>query len=217
MEIHCDLGVEMKKKKYSIEWANGQVVSIAVDGERYNSLDQIPDPTDRAEVQRRIAKARYKNKKSSPSQISNEADNFSKYFAMGFLAISILMFGIMAFAIQFELRKQAREKRAPGLVVLVLAGEDSGGELVYVPSVEFALPNGNRQMFQISEAEAPDRYQKNQAVSVIYDPANPSDARLNSGSVDRWILPGITGFLGFSFLIPPLVIGWSGRSKARSR
>jgi hypothetical protein len=205
------------KKKYSIEWANGQVVSIAVDGERYDFLDQIPDPTDRAEVQRRIAKARYKNKKSSPSQISNGADNFSKYFAMGFLAISILMFGIMAFAIQSELRKQAREKRAPGLVVMVLAGEGTGGELVYVPSVEFALPNGNRQMFQISEADAPDRYQKNQAVSVIYDPKNPSDARLNSGDVERWILPGITGFLGFSFLIPPLIIGWLGRSKARSR
>jgi Protein of unknown function (DUF3592) len=215
----------MVKKKYSIEWANGQVVSIAVDGERYDSLDQIPDRTDRAEVQKRIAKARHKNKKSSPARSINGADNFSKYFAMGFLAISILMFGIMAFAIQFELRKQAREKRAPGLVVLVLAGEGTGGELVYVPSVEFALPNGNRQMFQISEAEAPDReaspegnrYQKNQAVSVIYDPANPSDARLNSGSVERWILPGITGFLGFSFLIPPLIIGWLGRSKARSR
>ncbi len=183
------------KKKYSIEWANGQVVSIAVDGERYDGLDQIPDPTDRAEVQRRIAKAkqRQKNKKSSPAHSINGMDNFSKYFAMGFLAISILMFGITAFALQYELRKQAREKHAPGLVVMVLAGEGDGGELVYVPAVEFALPNGNRQMFQISEADAPDpeaspvgnRYQKNQAVSVVYDPKKPSDGRLNSGGIDR--------------------------------
>ena len=40
----------MARKKYSINWENDEPVSFEVDGVSYESLDQVPDETDREKL-----------------------------------------------------------------------------------------------------------------------------------------------------------------------
>ena len=41
----------MSKKRYSVNYEDDQVVSVSVDGVEYASVDDIPDPDDRAEAE----------------------------------------------------------------------------------------------------------------------------------------------------------------------
>lgn len=80
----------------------------------------------------------------------------------------------------------------------------------YYPIVEFSLPNGTRKTVQLSEGSWPAAYEKGEEVTILYDPDKPINARIQSTSSNilKWLVPGITGILGVSFLIAAVVVGW---------
>jgi hypothetical protein len=88
-------------------------------------------------------------------------------------------------------------------------------EEFYYPVVEFNLPDETLKTVQLSEGSWPAAYEKGDPVTILYDPQQPNNARIQSASSNFlvWILPGITGLVGAAFLAAALVARWFLRSK----
>jgi hypothetical protein len=76
--------------------------------------------------------------------------------------------------------------------------------------VEFSLPDGTSKTVQLSEGSWPPAYEKGEDVTILYDPEKPIHARIQStaSNIMKWLVPGITGVLGVSFLIAAVAVGW---------
>ncbi len=61
---------------------------------------------------------------------------------------------------------------------------------------------------QIPQGSWPAAYQPGDSVPVHYDPQRPLETRIaTAGGANRWILPGVTGFLGAIFTVVALLLG----------
>jgi hypothetical protein len=130
------------------------------------------------------------------------------------------MLVIAAISSYTNLKNLSREQSAPGHVVDLVVRQsqvnssESGTPAVYqdfyYPVVEFELPDGTRKTVQLAEGSWPPSYEKGEAVTVLYDPQRPLNARIQSASstVLMWILPGITGILGLVFLGAAFFVRW---------
>jgi hypothetical protein len=78
----------------------------------------------------------------------------------------------------------------------------------YYPVVMFTANDGKRRSVQLSEGSFPPAYEVGDEVTVLYEPEHPLDARIKSfgSSALMWVLPGITGVLGISFLVAVLAV-----------
>lgn len=191
-------------KKYSINWKDGKVVSVEVDGVEYKRPELIPNEEDRAEIMLLmpdLAEMEF----GGPSN-----DPFTKYIALLFLAIGILLLLISAVTAVFTARAVSREVSAKGNVVDLVVRRDSEGNEFYYPVVVFALPDGSLQTVQTTEGSWPPAHEKGAAVTVLYDSEQPSRARIKSagGTIGRWLWSLITGPLGVIFVIVALIIYW---------
>jgi hypothetical protein len=74
--------------------------------------------------------------------------------------------------------------------------------------VDFTASDGHRRTVQMNIGSDSQEYEKGNQVTVLYDPQHPLDARIKSfgSGLLMWILPGITGILGISFLGAVLVV-----------
>ena len=218
-------------KKYSLNIEHDEVVSVEVDGVEYDSPDQIPDPEDRAKILLLISKSTEED--FDPDfdeefgrdfdqefaaefrQLERQSAHFPKIIVSVFLLVALITLTIASIATVANVQRLAREQSAPGRVVdlVVRASWDSERRTstdYYYPVVEFYLPGEVRQTVQLSEGSWPPAYQVGQAVTVLYNPEQPLDARIDSVSstVLMWILPGITGVLGVAFLAAALLVWW---------
>jgi hypothetical protein len=191
-------------KKYSINWQDGKVISVEVDGKRYKSPDQVPDPEDQLELEMLVSRA------GDVDFAEPARDPLTKFILILFLGIGVLMLAISAIAAVFTVRSFSREVSARGNVVDFVVRADSEGQEYYYPVVEFALPDGSIQTVPLSSGNWPPAYIKGEAVTVIYDQDKPQNARIQSfsGAFDKWILSMITGFLGIVFVGVSLFVGW---------
>ncbi len=87
---------------------------------------------------------------------------------------------------------------APGVVTGLVRSQDSDGGSTYRPEVRFVASTGDTVDFVGSVGSSPPAYDRGEAVTVRYDPANPHDARLE-GFFDLWFAPGLLGLLGTIF------------------
>jgi hypothetical protein len=73
--------------------------------------------------------------------------------------------------------------------------------------VEFYTPGEVRHTVQLAEGSSTPGYVKGQEVTVLYDPAEPTSARIKSlgSALMLWVLPVITGFLGLAFVAAALL------------
>lgn len=191
-------------KKYSVNWQDGKVVSVAVNGKQYKSPDEVPDPEDQLELELLMSKA-------GDVEFAEPArDPLTKIILSLFLGIGVLMLAISAIAVVFTVRSFSREVSARGNVVDFVVRTDSDGQEYYYPVVEFALPDGSMQRVPLSVGNWPPAYVKGEAVMVLYDQEQPLKARIQSfsGAFDKWILTMITGFLGIVFVGVSLIVGW---------
>jgi hypothetical protein len=223
------------KKTYAINWENGEVSSVEVNGVQYESPEQITDPEERAAVLCLIL-----NKNDYDEDFKGEFDEFDqniqlelgslgsrsgfipKMLAAIFLSIALIMFGISAISTVSNMRTLAREKSAPGRVVdIVVRGEwvvtkDQAGretrsqQTSYYPVVEFQLPDDSRQTVQLSEGSVSPIYMKDEAVTILYDPEYLETTRVDSlgSTILLWLVPTITGLLGLSFCGASLMVIW---------
>ena len=199
----------MAKKKYSINWEDDLPVSFEVDGVLYESLEQVPDETDRAKLEAildssfgmEFDEAEFEAQmKSGAKAESLILGIFSGVAALMLLAALVLSF--------FNILKINLEESADGTVVDMVSRREYVNEQdrvvreYYYPVVEFVSRDGRRHSVQMNEGSQTPSHEIGDKVTVLYNPKSPLDARIKSygSSALMWVLPGITGVLGFGFL-----------------
>jgi len=196
-------------KKYSLNMENGEIISIEVDGVLYHSLDEIPDPEDRARVIRLMSGPPERDEPLLDLPQPRPFPVGRIVFAV-FLGVAVLMLVITVFAAFNAGAARAREATASGRVVELVARRDEDGNEFYYPVVEFTPAMGGRQTVQIAEGSWPPAYQVGEAVTIVYDREKPRQARIDSlgGALSQWIVPFITGILGAAFAAAAAFARW---------
>ena len=87
---------------------------------------------------------------------------------------------------------------ADGTVIDLIVERDSDGDDIYYPRVRFMTAAGESVEFTGSVGSRPAAFDIGEAVAVLYDPAKPRNARIDS-FFQLWFGPLILGFLGFVF------------------
>jgi hypothetical protein len=228
------------EKKISINMADDELVSIEVDGVQYASPDEIPDAEDRARVEAMLAMPSADDEDEDEdeddfeppfdqaafdkefAEIQLENSKFPTLFVTIFLAVAVILLLVAAFSAVQALRTTTTEQPAPGRVVDLIerrsVDNQTGATRVYsYPVVEFSLPGGASQRVELSDGSWPPAYQGGEAVTVLYDPARPDQARIQSASSTLllWLLPGITGTVGLVFLAVALLVIKAHRAQVR--
>jgi hypothetical protein len=204
-------------KKYSVNMENDEVVSVEVDGVRYDNPDQIPDAEDRDKILELISKSSGedfdKEFEAEFRELERQSAGAPKIIVSVFLAVGALMLVIALLSTVSTIRALDREESAPGQVVdmTVRQSRDSETQTIneyYYPVVEFDLPDGTHKRVQLSEGSWPPEYELGQPVTILYDREHPLDARIKSVSstILKWILPGITAIVGAVFLGVTLLV-----------
>lgn len=210
----------MAKKKYSINWEDDEAVSFEVNGIQYESLDDIPNEDDRLKLEAMMNSAEDAEFDAEFEKIQKELEPINNFpmekVVLGiFTGVAVLMLLIAGIASFNNLSKIAREASAPGRVVDMtkqLEYDDQYRDRVigeaYYPIVEFTANDGKRRQVQLNEGSFPAAYEVGDEVTILYEPSHPLDARIKSfgSSAGMWILPGITGILGISFLVAVLAV-----------
>lgn len=95
-----------------------------------------------------------------------------------------------------QAQRRALMHRAQGTVVRMVYTMRN----MQAPVVAFSGPGGPVE-FQSEIGSSPPAFRVGEAVTVLYDPAAPTKAQLDS-FWDKWLLPGVLGFIGavFGFL-----------------
>jgi len=107
---------------------------------------------------------------------------------------------------------------ADGTVMDLFVGSDSDGDNVYYPRVRFVTPSGDVIEFTSLNGSNRPAFEVGEAVSVLYDPASPGNARINS-FFQLWLLPMVLGGMGSVFAAiggAGLIVGGRSRTKIGS-
>lgn len=210
----------MAKKKYSINWEDDTAVSYEVNGVTYENLEDVPDEKDRVKLEAMMVSAEDAEFDAEFTKAQKELEQISEFpvekvVLSVFTGIAVIMLLIAGIASFNNIRKVNREESAPGRVVdmtkrLEYDEEDRDriiGE-AYYPVVMFTANDGKRRSVQLNEGGFPPAYEVGDEVTVLYEPEHPLDARIKSfsSSALMWVLPGITGVLGISFLVAVIAV-----------
>jgi len=209
----------MAKKKYSINWEDDEPVSFEVDGVQYESLDDVPEESDRLKLEAMMDAAETAEFDAEFEKAQQEIDQnqgvaIEKIILPIFTGIAVLMLLIAGLSSVSNIRKLNREESAPGRVTDVkmersyVNEEDRVVQEYYYPVVEFVASDGRRRNIQINEGSYPASYEVGDQVVVLYEPDHPIEARIKSmgSTIGMWILPGITGIIGIGFLVAVLAV-----------
>ena len=134
-----------------------------------------------------------------------------------FSGVAAIMLVIAIFSSFGVISKISKEESANGRVMDMIVkvqymtdeeGRQLPSENFYYPVVEFRSSDGRRHYVQLVEGSSPASFEIGEDVTILYDPEHPLDARIKSvgSSLLLWVLPGITGILGLSFLVAVLVV-----------
>jgi hypothetical protein len=204
---------------------NDEVVSVEVDGVQYDGPDEIPDTQDRDTINLLISRTEGeefddafdenfdREFEEEFRELQKQTSRFPKLIVAIFLGVAGIMLAIAALSGYHALRTQSTEQSAPGRVVdLVLrrTRDSSTNEIkeYFYPVVEFSVPGQPLQTVQMSEGSWPPAYAVGDQVTVLYDPQQPRNSRINSFSSTLllWLLPGITALVGVSFVAASLLV-----------
>ncbi len=209
----------MAKKTYSINWEDDEPVSFEVNGVQYESLEDVPEETDRLKLEAMMDAAETAEFDAEFEKVNQEIEQnqgiaIEKIILPIFTGIAVLMLLIAGIASVSNIRKISREESTPGRVTDVRMEryyaneEDRIVQEFYYPVVEYVASDGRRRELKMSEGSSSPEYEVGDEVIVRYEPDHPIKARIQSlsSSIGMWILPGITGILGISFLIAVIVV-----------
>lgn len=206
------------KKKYSINVESDQVVSVEVDGVKYDSIDQIPGPEDREKITLLMAddETAEDDEPDWAKEMDNmdmdmpevDEDKMSKVMFGIFFGIAMLLLIISAVSGFFTYRSLGKEQITDGRVVDMVRRTDSNGNDYYYPVVQFTIPDQGSRTVQTAEGSWPPSYQKGDRVTVAYNTDQPNQARIKSveGAILNWLATMITGGLGAIFLVVSFLV-----------
>lgn len=193
-------------KKYAIQWQNDEPVGYEVDGVRYKTLDEVPDPADRDKLLS-LAAGFEDDDLDIPEQPSIPLD---RVLLTVFIGVTVLMLGIAIYSATVVSRNLGREAETTGEVLDFVARRDESGAQYYYPVVQFMLPDGNRHTVELRQGSFPPPYERFQQVTVRYNPAFPDDAYVKSFSntLTQYTVTLVTGILAVAFLLAVLLTVW---------
>lgn len=125
----------------------------------------------------------------------------------GLVGSVFVVIGLRSGAALRRFRRTA--ERAPGVVldlVLQLSGGRQDPSWLYFPIVRYSLADGRVVDFKSPQGSAPAAVRKGQQVTVLYDPANPINARLE-GILSGGCLYGFFVVFGAVFVLLAMAIG----------
>lgn len=105
------------------------------------------------------------------------------------------LWGVYAGYVSWQL-EQGGERTKGNVVRLEESNSSEGGCCVYSPVVEFTA-GGQTYSFESGNASDPPAYDVGEEVSILYDPAKPETAQIDS-FFERWLFPII--------IIPAMII-----------
>jgi hypothetical protein len=200
------------EKKYSVKYENGKLVSVEVDGVSYANPDDIPDDEDRLRMQMLMEE----DVDDLEKEFQEMAEPVGKPFPFNqiifgvFLGVSVLMLVIAAIAGVGAARRLSREVSAPGTIVEMVSRKSSDGQEYFYPLVEITEADGSRRTVTVGEGSWPPAHEAGEAVTVLYDPQHPLDARLKSfgSNLGMYTVTIITGILGVAFVLATFFVRW---------
>jgi len=108
------------------------------------------------------------------------------------------LFALVGFAMIFnDLAFASSAERTTGTVIRNIRSSDSDG-VNYKPVVEFLDQAGTRREFASSMSTSWIAYSEGEAVDILYDPASPDRASIDS-AMDRFAFPGVFAAMGSLF------------------
>lgn len=110
------------------------------------------------------------------------------------------------FAVASEISFRAGTIAAEGVVLGMVEARTEAGRVSVVPVVALRRPDGMRTELRVATGTHPDCCLPGDAVTVRYDPANPSGARLG-GFMASWLLPSVVATAGLVFVMAGLLAG----------
>lgn len=116
-----------------------------------------------------------------------------------FVIISVIIVAIAAHTAADERRFVSTAQKAKGMVVNLLT-ERHDNKTRYRPEVQFTAPDGQQIKFRSSMSSSPPAYREGESVGVLFDPANPRKAEIDSFKT-LWMGPLIAGLMGLLFLV----------------
>jgi hypothetical protein len=193
-------------KKYAIHWQGDEPVAYEVDGVRYKTLDDVPDPADQEKLMS-LAVGIDDDDLDIPETPSIPLD---RVLLTVFIGVAVLMLGIALYSATVVGRNLAREAETTGEVLDLIVRRDDSGAQYYYPIVQFALPDGTRRTVEMREGSWPPAYERFQQVTVRYDPAFVDGAYVKSFSntLTLYTVTLVTGILAVAFLLATLLTVW---------
>ena len=205
------------EKKYSVNMENDQIVSVEVDGIKFSDPNDIPDLQDRAQVLRLMTMSGRRDLRANDlvntfdhdfRELEHTSNRFPNMIISVFLIIALIMLAIAIISGVSTSREIAGELSAEGRVIDMVSqkswdSDTQTYDTYYYPVVEFTSSNGTQQRIQLSEGSWPPAYSKGETVTVLYDSANPTHARIDSlsSTILQWLVPAVTGLVGMVFLV----------------
>lgn len=124
----------------------------------------------------------------------------AKFVFWLFAFIGMVALAGTAYWVTVELDFVNRAQKSQGTVLELVRHVSSGSKrtVTYAPRVRFVLPDGSVHEFTSEMSSSDPGYTVGQPVKVLYDPAKPETAEIDSWFV-IWFGPGILGFLGAVF------------------
>lgn len=145
-----------------------------------------------------------------PIQIGDAMKRFA--WVMGLLGVVAMAIGIGLFA-QTWLYLD-RSQMLPGVVTELVISSQKGVSKRYKSRVQFETPSGDRVNMLSRLGSAPAAHRIGDPVEVYFDPANPSDARLN-GFLELWGIASVAAGLGLVFFLVGAGLGVAKRFNAQ--
>ncbi len=215
------------RKHYKVNWQDGRLVSIEVNGVTYDSPDQVPDRADRAAVARLMAHRPRPRAgdlfdeqefAEDMARLQRETAQMPKVIVAVFAAVALVMLAVAAVSTVATARMLAREQSAPGWVVDLVPRSGSDGQVLYYPLVEFVMADGRTQRVTLSDGSVTPAVRRGEEIVVRYDPMRPSQARIPSlgSTVMIWLVPLITGLLAVAFVGATALSMWMFQSELRA-
>jgi hypothetical protein len=198
------------RTKYTIIFEDNEPVSIEINGKKYTSPDQISNDLDRA----RVIRMMFADPDTSSEISEVDSSDLTRILTWVFASAAALMLIIALTAGVIVGQAAGREISAAGVVVALRQDRGSDGSSYFYPVVEFKLPNGETQTLRSNAGTNPPAYRQGDAVTVLFDPQQPEQARIQSfgSSFDRWIVSIITGILGLAMAGAALFARWMGKA-----
>jgi hypothetical protein len=123
---------------------------------------------------------------------------FFTLFAIVFLLVGVGLLIAVGFVTANGLEKASSGSRVEGIVVEANDNQK--------PIVEFRTRDGQRLRVEGSISASPTPYRVGERIGVFYDPANPSDALIDS-FIERWFLTLLLG--GFATVFTAIGLGFT--------